>query len=497
METKIVLIVLIVVILVILARCVRVVQQSKAYVIERLGAFHTVWSVGLHFKVPFIDRVLRVADFPPQPVITKDNVTMQIDTVLYYQITDPKLFAYGVENPMNAIENLTATTLRNIIGELELDQSLTSRDIINARMRSILDEATDPWGIKVNRVELKNILPPKDIQNAMEKQMRAERERREQILQAEGQKQSQILVAEGEKESRILRADGEKQARIMEAEAEAAAILRVNEAMANSLKLLNESNPTDPVIRIKALEAFQAAANGKATKIIIPSEIQGLAGLAEGEQVIDIFSMPPQGNSGTYLFVTAGGLVKRSDCALYGARRGKNAALSLKDDDRLVRVIRLEAAADLLLVSRQAMAIRIHTDEIPVTGRVSAGVKGIALELGDSVCFAGIADEKSSLVLLSDRGYGKRIPLASIARQKRAGKGQKCFPMAKGGVNGTMIAGALLSQDPQMAFEIQQKSGVITPMCVQEIMAETRTSKGTPYVMAIMDDVVVALHTSI
>ena len=302
METKIVLIVLIVVILVILARCVRVVQQSKAYVIERLGAFHTVWSVGLHFKVPFIDRVLRVvslkeqvADFPPQPVITKDNVTMQIDTVLYYQITDPKLFAYGVENPMNAIENLTATTLRNIIGELELDQSLTSRDIINARMRSILDEATDPWGIKVNRVELKNILPPKDIQNAMEKQMRAERERREQILQAEGQKQSQILVAEGEKESRILRADGEKQARIMEAEAEAAAILRVNEAMANSLKLLNESNPTDPVIRIKALEAFQAAANGKATKIIIPSEIQGLAGLAEG--IVETVRRPDAGRA--------------------------------------------------------------------------------------------------------------------------------------------------------------------------------------------------------
>ena len=302
METKIVLIVLIVVILVILARCVRVVQQSKAYVIERLGAFHTVWSVGLHFKVPFIDRVLRVvslkeqvADFPPQPVITKDNVTMQIDTVLYYQITDPKLFAYGVENPMNAIENLTATTLRNIIGELELDQSLTSRDIINARMRSILDEATDPWGIKVNRVELKNILPPKDIQNAMEKQMRAERERREQILQAEGQKQSQILVAEGEKESRILRADGEKQARIMEAEAEAAAILRVNEAMANSLKLLNESNPTDPVIRIKALEAFQAAANGKATKIIIPSQIQGLAGLAEG--IVETVRRPDTGRA--------------------------------------------------------------------------------------------------------------------------------------------------------------------------------------------------------
>ena len=302
METKIVLIVLIVVILVILARCVRVVQQSKAYVIERLGAFHTVWSVGLHFKVPFIDRVLRVvslkeqvADFPPQPVITKDNVTMQIDTVLYYQITDPKLFAYGVENPMNAIENLTATTLRTIIGELELDQSLTSRDIINARMRSILDEATDPWGSKVNRVELKYILPPKDIQNAMEKQMRAERERREQILQAEGQKQSQILVAEGEKESRILRADGEKQARIMEAEAEAAAILRVNEAMANSLKLLNESNPTDPVIRIKALEAFQAAANGKATKIIIPSEIQGLAGLAEG--IVETVRRPDTGRA--------------------------------------------------------------------------------------------------------------------------------------------------------------------------------------------------------
>ena len=275
--TPLPIIILIVVILVILARCIRVVQQSKAYVIERLGAFHAVWSVGLHFKLPFIDRIQRVvslkeqvADFPPQPVITKDNVTMQIDTVLYFQITDPKLYAYGVENPMNAIENLTATTLRNIIGELELDQSLTSRDVINARMRSILDEATDPWGIKVNRVELKNILPPKDIQNAMEKQMRAERERRESILQAEGQKQSQILVAEGEKESRILRADAEKQARIMEAEAEATAILRVNEAKASSLKMLNEACPTDAVIRIKALEAFQAAADGKATKIIIP-----------------------------------------------------------------------------------------------------------------------------------------------------------------------------------------------------------------------------------
>ena len=257
METRIVLIVLLVIVLVILARCIRVVQQSKAYIIERLGAFHTVWGVGLHFKIPFIDRIVRVvslkeqvADFPPQPVITKDNVTMQIDTILYFQITDPKLYAYGVENPMNAIENLTATTLRNIIGELELDQSLTSRDVINARMRAILDEATDPWGIKVNRVELKNILPPKDIQNAMEKQMRAERERREQILQAEGQKQSQILVAQGEKEAVILRADGEKQARIMEAEAEAAAILRVeDEAMADALKLLNESNPNDAVIK--------------------------------------------------------------------------------------------------------------------------------------------------------------------------------------------------------------------------------------------------------
>ena len=295
METRIVLIVLLIIVLVILARCIRVVQQSKAYVIERLGAFHTVWSVGLHFKIPFIDRVQRVvslkeqvADFPPQPVITKDNVTIQIDTVLYFQITDPKLYAYGVENPMSAIENLTATTLRNIIGELELDQSLTSRDIINARMRSILDEATDPWGIKVNRVELKNIVPPKDIQNAMEKQMRAERERREQILQAEGQKQSQIL------ESMILRADGEKQARIMEAEAEAAAILRVNEAMADSLKLLNESAPTDGVIKIKALEAFQAAANGKATKIIIPSEIQGLAGLAEG--IVETVKRPETGS---------------------------------------------------------------------------------------------------------------------------------------------------------------------------------------------------------
>ena len=300
METKIVLIVLIVVILVILARCVRVVQQSKAYVIERLGAFHTVWSVGLHFKVPFIDRVLRVvslkeqvADFPPQPVITKDNVTMQIDTVLYYQITDPKLFAYGVENPMNAIENLTATTLRNIIGELELDQSLTSRDTINAKMRAILDEATDPWGIKVNRVELKNILPPREIQNAMEKQMKAERERRESILQAEGEKASKILVAEGEKQSAILKADAAKQARIMAAEAEATSIMKVQQALADAMRMLNENAPNDQVIKLKSLEALQKMADGKATKIIIPSEIQGLAGLAASAKTL-LESDPPQ-----------------------------------------------------------------------------------------------------------------------------------------------------------------------------------------------------------
>ena len=296
--TPLPIIILIVVILVILARCIRVVQQSKAYVIERLGAFHAVWSVGLHFKLPFIDRIQRVvslkeqvADFPPQPVITKDNVTMQIDTVLYFQITDPKLYAYGVENPLNAIENLTATTLRNIIGELELDQSLTSRDTINAKMRSILDEATDPWGIKVNRVELKNILPPREIQNAMEKQMKAERERRESILQAEGQKQSQILVAEGEKQSTILKADAEKQAAILHAEAErqaavlraegeAEAIMKVQTALADSIKLLNNANPNDQVVKLKALESFEKAADGQATKIIVPSEIQSLAGLA-------------------------------------------------------------------------------------------------------------------------------------------------------------------------------------------------------------------------
>ena len=279
--------------LLILAANIRVVQQSRASVIERLGAFQSVWSVGLHVKIPFIDRVAKtvslkeqVVDFAPQPVITKDNVTMQIDTVVYYQITDPKLYTYGVENPMSAIENLTATTLRNIIGELELDQSLTSRDHINTKMRAILDEATDPWGIKVNRVELKNIIPPREIQDAMEKQMKAERERREAILQAEGQKQSQILVAEGEKQSVILRADADKQAKIMAAEAEAEAILRVQRATADSLRFLNEAAPSDQIVKIKALEAFAAAANGQATKIIIPSEIQSLAGLAASAQTL-------------------------------------------------------------------------------------------------------------------------------------------------------------------------------------------------------------------
>ena len=286
-------IILVVLILAVVVSCIQIVQQSKAYVIERLGAFHSVWSVGMHFKLPFIERVVKkvslkeqVADFDPQPVITKDNVTMQIDTVIYFQITDPKLYTYGVEYPMSAIENLTATTLRNIIGELELDQSLTSRDTINAKMRSILDEATDPWGIKVNRVELKNILPPREIQNAMEKQMKAERERRESILQAEGEKASKILVAEGEKQSAILKADAQKQARIMQAEGEAAAILKVQQAMADSLKLLNEAAPNDQVIKLKALEALEKVADGKATKLIIPSEIQGLAGLAASAKTI-------------------------------------------------------------------------------------------------------------------------------------------------------------------------------------------------------------------
>ncbi len=280
---------LIVVAIIILVRNIRIVQQAKAYVVESLGAYKTTWTVGLHLKVPFIERVAKivslkeqVADFPPQPVITKDNVTMQIDTVVYFQITDPKLYTYGIEQPMVAIENLAATTLRNIIGDLELDQCLTSRDIINTKMRAILDEATDPWGIKVNRVELKNILPPKEIQNAMEKQMKAERERREAILRAEGEKRAAILEAEGEKESAILRADAKKQQQILEAEGEAEAILNVQRATAEGIRLINEAAPTDAVIRIKALEAFSAAANGRATKIIIPSEIQGLAGLAGG-----------------------------------------------------------------------------------------------------------------------------------------------------------------------------------------------------------------------
>ena len=279
---------------------IAIVEQSRAYVIERLGAFQTVWGVGLHFKIPFIDRIARrvslkeqVLDYPPQPVITKDNVTMQIDTVVYFQITDPKLYAYGVEHPMAAMETLTATTLRNIIGDLELDQTLTSRDIINTKMRAILDEATDPWGIKVNRVELKNILPPADIQSSMEKQMKAERDRRQAILQAEGQKKSAILIAEGERESAILRADAEKQAAILKAEAEkeaailkadgeAQAIRTVQQAMADSMAMLNEKAPNEQVVKLKAIEAMEKVAEGKATKIIIPSQMQGLVGLANG-----------------------------------------------------------------------------------------------------------------------------------------------------------------------------------------------------------------------
>ena len=277
-----------------------VVQQSRAYVIERLGAFHAVHGVGMHFKIPFLDRIARrvslkeqVLDYPPQPVITKDNVTMQIDTVVYFQITDPKLYAYGVEQPMAAMETLTATTLRNIIGDLELDQTLTSRDVVNTKMRAILDEATDPWGIKVNRVELKNILPPADIQSSMEKQMKAERDRRQAILQAEGQKKSAILIAEGERESAILRADAEKQAAILRAEAEkqaailkadgeAEAIRKVQQALADSLAMLNEKAPNEQVIKLKSIEAMQKVADGRATKIIIPSEMQGLVGMANG-----------------------------------------------------------------------------------------------------------------------------------------------------------------------------------------------------------------------
>ena len=295
-----ILFIIVIIALIIVVSNIAVVQQSRAYVIERLGAFQTVWGVGLHFKVPFIDRIARrvslkeqVLDYPPQPVITKDNVTMQIDTVVYFQITDPRLYAYGVEQPMAAMETLTATTLRNIIGDLELDQTLTSRDVVNTKMRAILDEATDPWGIKVNRVELKNILPPADIQNSMEKQMKAERDRRQAFLQDEGQKKSAILIAEGERESAILKADAEKQAAILRAEAEmeaailkadgeAQAIRAVQQALADSLGMLNEKAPNDAVLRLKAIEAMQKVADGKATKIIIPSEMQGMVGLAKG-----------------------------------------------------------------------------------------------------------------------------------------------------------------------------------------------------------------------
>lgn len=303
--------ILLLVILIIIISNVKIVPQAKSYVIERLGAYYVTWETGLHVKIPFIDRISRVvlrkeqvADFPPQPVITKDNVTIQIDTVVFFQITDPKLYTYGVERPMQAIENLTATTLRNIIGDLELDNTLTSRDVINSKIRLILDEATDPWGIKVNRVELKNILPPREIQDAMEKQMKAERERREAILRAEGEKRSQILVAEGRKESQILEAEADKQAAILKAEAvreakireaegEAQAIMQVQTALADSIKLLNEANPRQSVLTIKSLEAFEKAADGKATKIIIPSEIQGLAGLATSLAELGRKEQPP------------------------------------------------------------------------------------------------------------------------------------------------------------------------------------------------------------
>ncbi len=289
-----------IVLFIIIISNIKVVQQSRAYVIERLGGFQSVWGVGIHFKIPFIDRIARkvslkeqVLDYPPQPVITKDNVTMQIDTVVYFQITDPKLYAYGVEHPMAAMETLTATTLRNIIGDLELDQTLTSRDVVNTKMRAILDEATDPWGIKVNRVEPKNILPPQDIQSSMEKQMKAERDRRQAILQAEGQKKSAILIAEGEREAAILRADAEKQAAILKAEAEqqaailkadgeAQAIRAVQEALADSMALLNDKAPNDQVLKLKSIEAMEKVADGRATKIIIPSQMQGMVGLANG-----------------------------------------------------------------------------------------------------------------------------------------------------------------------------------------------------------------------
>ena len=294
-EAVVALLVVLGVVIVTIIRSIKIVPQAHAYVLERLGAYHGTWSTGVHFKIPFIDKIAKkvslkekVVDFPPQPVITRDNVTMQIDTVVYYEITDPKLYTYGVERPLDAIENLTATTLRNIIGELELDSTLTSRDTINDKIRIILDEATDAWGIRVIRVELKNILPPREIQDAMEKQMKAERERRARILDAEGEKRSQILVAEGLKESAILKADAVKESKIREAAGEAEAILTVQKAYADALKMLNEASPTKEVIALKSLEAFQKAADGKATKIIIPSEIQSLAGLATS--VKEVFS---------------------------------------------------------------------------------------------------------------------------------------------------------------------------------------------------------------
>ena len=294
--TLVFVVILIVFLLAIIVANIKIVPQAHAFVVERLGAFHASWGTGLHVKIPFIDRIAKkvslkeqVIDFPPQPVITTDNVTMQIDTVVYFQITDPKLYAYGVENPISDIENLTATTLRNIIGEMELDHTLTSRDVINSKIRVVLDEATDAWGIKVNRVELKNIVPPKEIQDSMEKQMKAERERRAKILDAEGEKRSAILIAEGEKESAVLRAEAVKETKIREAQGEAEAVLTVQRAVADAIKLMNEANPSEQVIAIKSLEAFEKAADGKATKIIIPSNIQSLAGLATSlkELVVD------------------------------------------------------------------------------------------------------------------------------------------------------------------------------------------------------------------
>lgn len=287
MDAYIYFVILLILIIIIAVLNIKIVPQAHAYIVERLGGYHSTWSVGIHIKIPFFDKVAskvslkeHVVDFPPQPVITKDNVTMQIDTVVYYQITDPKLYTYGVERPMMAIENLTATTLRNIIGDLELDETLTSRDTVNTKMRSILDEATDPWGIKINRVELKNIMPPAEIQDAMERQMKAERERREAILKAEGEKKASILQAEGDKEAAILRAEAKKEAAIREADGKAQAIIRVQQAVAEGIRLINESDPKPGYLTIKSLESLNALADGKATKIVVPSDIQGLAGLA-------------------------------------------------------------------------------------------------------------------------------------------------------------------------------------------------------------------------